>query len=123
MSLKAYQQEVDEFVQQFEVPYWDPLAMITRLAEEVGETAREVNHLFGPKKKKSSEQAGSLDGEIADVLFTLICLANSQNIDLDEAFGRMMDKVTGRDKERFARRGNFQPEASEVPEKPVSRKW
>jgi len=34
-------------------------------------------------------------------VFVVICLANSQGIDLDEAFGAMMEKVRTRDGQRW----------------------
>jgi NTP pyrophosphatase (non-canonical NTP hydrolase) len=71
--------------------------MLARLVEEVGETARLINHLYGPKKKKDSEQAQELSGELADILFAVICLANSQGIDLQDAFEQMMQKYSVRD--------------------------
>jgi len=104
MSLSQNQKEVDEWCQQYKIPYWQPHEIITRLAEEVGEVAREVNHLYGPKKKKPTEQTAELGEEMADVIFTLICLANSKNIDLDEAFKKVIDKCYGRDKDRFEKK-------------------
>jgi NTP pyrophosphatase (non-canonical NTP hydrolase) len=77
---------------------------VARLAEEVGELAREVNHHFGPKTKRPDEQAGSMAMELADILFVVICLANSQKIDLDDAFAQMMKKVTARDAGRWTRK-------------------
>ena len=41
--------------------------------------------------------------EMADILFVLICMANREGIDLQEAFDRMMAKVEGRDAERWTR--------------------
>lgn len=104
MSFREAQQRIDNWVSQFEEGYFPPLANIARLAEEVGELAREVNHQFGPKKKKADEQPGSLATELADILFVLICIANSQRIDLDVAFAEMMDKVTSRDAGRWTRK-------------------
>jgi NTP pyrophosphatase (non-canonical NTP hydrolase) len=102
MSLKGYQKEVDNWVKKFKkIGYFPPLAIIARLAEETGELAREINHNFGPKKKKSSESGQEIGDEIADIFFTLICLANSLDIDLDEAFEKMMNKLNTRDKSRF----------------------
>ena len=104
MSLKDIQREIDDWVQQYKIPYWKPHEILTRLAEEVGELAREINHLFGPKKKKSEEEKKEMGDEIADIIFTLGCLANSQGIDLDESFKRVMDKCYGRDKDRWERK-------------------
>ena len=42
--------------------------------------------------------------ELADILFVVICLANSQGIDLDQAFDSMIRKVTARDAARWTRK-------------------
>jgi NTP pyrophosphatase (non-canonical NTP hydrolase) len=104
MSFRAAQDSVDRWVGQFEEGYFTPLVNVARLAEEVGELAREVNHRFGPKKKKPEEPAGSIAMELADILFVVVCLANSEHIDLDEAFAQMMAKVTSRDADRWTRK-------------------
>ncbi len=104
MALKNIQKEVDVWVQQYKIGYWQPLEILARLTEETGELAREVNHRFGPKKKKSSEDLNELADEIGDIIFTLACLANSKNIDLDEAFKRTMNKYYGRDKDRWEKK-------------------
>jgi NTP pyrophosphatase (non-canonical NTP hydrolase) len=56
MSLADYQKRVDNWIRQYKIGYFKPLEILTRLTEEVGELARELNHQFGPKKKKSSEK-------------------------------------------------------------------
>ena len=104
MSFRDAQQAVDHWVSQFEEGYFPPLVNVARLAEEVGELAREVNHQFGPKKKKADEALGSMAMELADILFVVVCLANSQQIDLDDAFAQMMAKVTSRDAARWTRK-------------------
>ena len=104
MSFREAQQAVDRWVDQFEEGYFPPLVNVARLAEEVGELAREVNHQFGPKKKKADEQPGSIALELADILFVVICVANSQRIDLDDAFARMMANVTSRAAGRWTRK-------------------
>ena len=104
MSFRDAQQAVDRWVDQFEEGYFPPLVNVARLAEEVGELAREVNHQFGPKKKKADEAPGSVAMELADILFVVICIANSQQIDLDDAFTQMMAKVTSRDAGRWTRK-------------------
>lgn len=104
MALKSYQKMVDRWVNQYKVGYFKPLEILARLVEEVGEVARELNHRFGPKKKKSTEDTADLGEEVADVIFTLICLANSLNIDLDKSFKKMMKKYSTRDNNRFKKR-------------------
>ena len=104
MSFRDAQQAVDRWIGQFEEGYFPPLANVARLSEEVGELAREINHRFGPKPKKEGEPDGSIALELADILFVVICIANSQQIDLDEAFAQMMAKVTSRDAGRWTRK-------------------
>lgn len=102
--MKDVQRQVDEWAQQFKIPYWQPLEIMVRLTEETSELAREINHRFGPKKKKLDEAMGDAGEEIGDIIFTLTCLANSLKIDLDAAFARVMDKCYGRDNKRYERR-------------------
>jgi NTP pyrophosphatase (non-canonical NTP hydrolase) len=104
MPIAAYQQRVDAWISQFEEGYFHPLTNLARLAEEVGELAREVNHHYGQKTKKKEEPHGDMGMEMADILFVLICMANREGIDLDEAFDRMMHKVEHRDAERWTRK-------------------
>lgn len=103
MSLKDMQRDVDAWIGQFEEGYWHPLSMLARLTEEVGELAREVNHLYGQKPKKEGEPENNLELELADILFIIGCFANSLNIDLDKAFDNMMEKYRQRDSNRWTR--------------------
>ena len=104
MPLATLQRRVDQWISRFEAGYFHPLTNMTRLAEEVGELAREVNHQFGQKTRKKDEPEGDLAMEMADILFVLICMANREGIDLDTAFDRMMAKVETRDADRWERR-------------------
>ena len=104
MTLKDAQNRVDAWISQFEEGYFHPLTNMARLAEEVGELAREINHRFGQKTKKQEEPDGDLAMEMADILFVLICMANREGIELDAAFERMMEKVERRDADRWTRK-------------------
>jgi NTP pyrophosphatase (non-canonical NTP hydrolase) len=104
MTLRDSQSRVDAWIQQYEEGYFHPLTNLARLSEEVGELAREVNHRFGQKTKKKEEAEGDLAMEMADILFVLICMANREGIDLQEAFDRMMAKVEHRDKDRWTKK-------------------
>lgn len=104
MSLTDSQRRVDAWIAQFEEGYFHPLTNMARLSEEVGELAREVNHRFGQKTKKPNEADGELAMEMADILFVIICMANREGIDLQQAFDRMMAKVESRDAERWTRK-------------------
>ena len=54
--MKDMQKEVDAYIGQFKEGYFSPLAMMARLTEEMGELAREVNHYYGEKPKKTTEK-------------------------------------------------------------------
>jgi NTP pyrophosphatase (non-canonical NTP hydrolase) len=104
VSLTDAQRRVDAWVSQFEEGYFHPLTNLARLAEEVGELAREINHRFGQKTKKPGEAEGDIGMEMADILFVLICMANREGIDLQAAFDRMMAKVEARDEHRWTKK-------------------
>ena len=104
MSIAEAQARVDAWISQYEEGYFDPLTNMTRLSEEVGELAREVNHRFGQKTKRKDEAEGDMAMEMADIIFVLICMANREGIDLQDSFDRMMAKVEGRDANRWTRR-------------------
>ena len=104
MALRKIQKEVDVWIKQYKIGYFKPHENLARLPEEVGEVAREVNHKFGPKKKKLTESESDLGEELADIIFTVVCLANSLKIDLDKSFDKVMRKVNIRDKERYEKK-------------------
>lgn len=106
MEMEEMQKVVDDYIGQFKVGYFSPLAMMARMTEEVGELAREINHYYGEKQKKDSEDEKEISEELADVLFIVICMANSLDVDLTEAFQMTMDKFQTRDKYRFERIDN-----------------
>ena len=104
MSLRDSQSRVDAWISQFEEGYFHPLTNLARLTEEVGELAREINHRYGEKTKKKDEPEGDLALEMADIIFVLVCIANREGIDLQDAFDRMMAKVERRDDARWTKK-------------------
>lgn len=102
-TMKDMQKEVDAYIGQFKEGYFSPLAMMARLTEEMGELAREINHYYGEKPKKTTEKERSIEEELGDVLFVMICMANSLNIDLETAHNIVMNKFNTRDKDRWTR--------------------
>ncbi|MBF0737548.1 nucleotide pyrophosphohydrolase [Staphylococcus arlettae] len=100
-TMNTMQQEVDTYISQFKTGYFSPLANLACLTEEVGELSREINHLYGEKKKKDSEADNTIKAELGDNLFVLLCIANSLDIDMTESFNETLDKYNGRDKNRF----------------------
>ncbi|EOW9526629.1 nucleotide pyrophosphohydrolase [Bacillus cytotoxicus] len=102
-TMKDMQKEVDAYIGQFKEGYFSPLAMMARLTEEMGELAREINHYYGEKTKKTTEKEKTIEEELGDVLFVMICMANSLNIDLETAHNTVMNKFNTRDKDRWTR--------------------
>jgi NTP pyrophosphatase (non-canonical NTP hydrolase) len=101
MDLDSAQRQVDEYISQYRAGYFPPLVNLARLAEEVGELARELNHRHGLKKKKADEPEGDLGLELADILFVVVVLANQHGLNLAEAFERTMAKYRIRDAQRW----------------------
>ena len=108
LTLKQAQKIVDDWIGQFEEGYWPPLSMLASLVEEVGELAREINYREKIKKKKPSEPEGDLGLEMADILFSLICLANHYKIDLESKFRDVMRKYSSRDFNRWTPKKQFE---------------
>jgi NTP pyrophosphatase (non-canonical NTP hydrolase) len=102
-TLKAMQEEVHQYISQFKEGYFKPLTMLARMSEEVGELAREVNHVYGEKPKKPGEADNSIEMELGDILFITICFANSLGIDLTEAHDKVMHKFRTRDADRWTK--------------------
>ena len=103
-TMEQMQKEVDQYIGQFKEGYFSPLAMMARITEEVGELAREINHYHGEKPKKATEKENSIEEELGDVLFVIICLANSLNIDLAKAHDIVMQKFQTRDANRWTKK-------------------
>lgn len=100
-SLGAIQQQIDDWAQRYwNGEYWPPINNFARLAEEVGELARALNQHHGPKRIKQGEAAAEIGAELADVLFALVCIANSTGVDLQAAWDATLEKYRVRDVER-----------------------
>jgi NTP pyrophosphatase (non-canonical NTP hydrolase) len=102
-TLADVQQEIDHLIkEEWHSDYWHPLSSLARLTEEVGELAREINHRYGEKPKKASEDEGNISAELGDILYIVASLANSIGVDLDTAFDEVMAKYRQRDTKRWA---------------------
>ncbi|MFX1344189.1 MAG: MazG nucleotide pyrophosphohydrolase domain-containing protein [Promethearchaeota archaeon] len=100
-SLKELQHVVNNWINDHG-GYWPPLSLISAIMEELGELAREVNSLEGFKPKKVNNRVKSnLGEELADLLFSIICVANFYEIDLNEELEKIIDKYSERDSRRF----------------------
>jgi NTP pyrophosphatase (non-canonical NTP hydrolase) len=96
--LRNVQDEVQRWADSYwDGQYWPPLANLARLTEEVGEVARVVNQVHGPKRIKASEVAADLKLEFGDLVFVLTALANSLGVDLQAGFDEALEKYRVRD--------------------------
>jgi NTP pyrophosphatase (non-canonical NTP hydrolase) len=75
--------------------------MICAIMEELGEIAREINAIEGYKPKKSKFSDSHLGEELADLFFSIICIANYYKIDLGKEFKKVIEKYSRRDSNRF----------------------
>jgi NTP pyrophosphatase (non-canonical NTP hydrolase) len=100
MTLSEAQKTVDAWINAYGVRYFNELTNTAILMEEVGEVARIMARRYGEQSEKESDKQKSLDDELADVLFVLICLANQTGINLEDALKKNLDKKTNRDKDR-----------------------
>ena len=69
------------------------------LTSEVGELGKEIlkGNDYGTKK---FEKTDNISSELGDVLFSLICVANELNIEMDEALRIVLDKYEKRFEEK-----------------------
>ena len=100
MNIKNSQLEVDNWIKEHGVRYFNELTNMAQLTEEVGEVARIIARRYGEQSEKESDKNKDLGEELADVVFVVLCLANQTGIDLQEAFDRKMDKKANRDHDR-----------------------
>ena len=100
MDIKNAQQDVDTWIKEHGVRYFNELTNMAQLTEEVGEVARIIARRYGEQSEKESDKNKDLGDEMADVLWVLICLANQTGVNLTEAFEKNMQKKTKRDHQR-----------------------
>lgn len=100
MTIQEAQQKVDNWIKKYGVRYFNELTNMTLLTEEVGELARIMARQFGEQSYKESDIGKSLEDEMADILFVLICMANQTGVNLTDALIKNLDKKTKRDATR-----------------------
>jgi len=97
MTIREAQEGVDQWIKKYGVRYFNELTNMALLTEEVGELARVVARKYGEQSFKQTDMEKSLEEEMGDVLFVLICMANQTGINLEEAMVRNLEKKTNRD--------------------------
>lgn len=100
MNIKNAQKEVDDWIHEHGVRYFNELTNMAQLTEEVGEVARIIARRYGEQSEKESDKDKDLGEELADVMFVVFCLANQTGINLQEAFDKKMEKKAKRDHDR-----------------------
>lgn len=100
LPLNSLASQVDAWIKEHGVRYFDPLTNMAMLAEEVGEVARIMARRYGEQSEKESDKAKDLGDELADVLFVVLCLANQTGTDLQAAWQQRMALKSERDAQR-----------------------
>ncbi len=100
MSLKDSQKQVDDWIKNHGVRYFNELTNMAQLTEEVGEVARIIARRYGEQSEKESDKSKDLGEELADVMFVVLCLANQTGTDLESAFAKKLQLKTERDHDR-----------------------
>lgn len=99
--MRDIQEKVNDLIKKYDLESSLEIRYID-LVSEVGELGKEIlkGNDYGKKDFCNTE---NLESEIGDVLFSLVCIANGSNIDLQDA----LDKVLKKYKERFLEKGNI----------------
>ena len=100
MNIENAQLEVDKWIKEHGVRYFNELTNMAQLTEEVGEVARIIARRYGEQSEKGSDKNKDLGEELADVVFVVLCLANQTGVDLQQAFDKKLDLKTKRDHDR-----------------------
>ena len=100
MQLSDAQKQIDDWIKQYGVRYFNELTNTAILMEEVGEVARIMARRFGEQSAKESDKQNELEDELSDVLFVLICIANQTGVNLEDALQKNLIKKTNRDSSR-----------------------
>jgi len=98
--LTELQSQVDAWIKQYGVRYFNELTNMAILSEEVGEVARIIARRYGEQSEKETDKHKDLGEELADVLFVLTAIANQTGVDLQKAWEQKMTKRTQRDIQR-----------------------
>lgn len=109
MSLKQSQEQVDQWIKNHGVRYFNELTNMAQLTEEVGEVARIIARRYGEQSEKESDKSKDLGEELADVLFVVLCLANQTGTDLETAFNNKLKIKTERDHDRHHTNDKLKP--------------
>ena len=94
MNLKEYQKEIKEFCSKNNLE--SPVEhRVLDTMSELGEVAKEVLKMsdYG---RKPAEYRKELESELGDVLYSLITVANSLEVDLEDSLNQVLEKYKKR---------------------------
>ena len=99
--MNKIQEKVDELIKKYNLESSVEIRFID-LISELGELGKEIlkGNDYGKKEFCNTE---NLESEIGDTFFSLICVANCLNIDLQNALDTVLDKYEN----RFSNNGNI----------------
>lgn len=99
--MKDIQEKVNNIIKKYDLESSTEIRFID-LVSELGELGKEIlkGNDYGKKIFYNTE---NLESEFGDVFFSLICIANSLNMDLEKA----LDSVLKKYEERFSNKGNI----------------
>ena len=99
--MNSIQEEVNELIKKYNLESSVEIRFID-LISELGELGKEIlkGNEYGKKDLSNTE---NLESEIGDTFFSLICVANGLNIDLQNA----LDNVLNKYENRFSNKGNI----------------
>lgn len=94
-SMPMLQRTLADFVEEhgIEAPVQ---ARLLDLSSEVGELSKEYLKSTEYGREPFDESSGGWQNELGDVLFSLVCLANSTGVDMETALQRALDKYEDR---------------------------
>ncbi len=97
-SISEMQNNIKEFTEKYNLEISQELRYID-LVSEVGELGKEIlkSTDYGTKENIKTD---NLESEIGDTLFSLICIANTNNIDLEKVLTDVLGKYTKRFEEK-----------------------
>ena len=70
MNMKDLQIQVDDWINQYGVRYFNELTNMAILTEEVGELARVMSRIYGEQSFKENDK-NNIGEELADILFVV----------------------------------------------------
>ena len=99
--MNSIQEKVDELIKKYNLESSVEIRFID-LISELGELGKEIlkGNEYGKKDFCNTE---NIESEIGDTFFSLICVANGLNIDLQNA----LDNVLNKYENRFSNKGNI----------------